>query len=211
MQTVYISLSTQEVKITSPDYKNVSPEQACEDFKARIKLYETQYEPLCLKMDNQVRFLKVVNTGKRFVVNRAEGITISCLLECRKLCTKVCNSVKLTQTMLRAVQLSNRLNASAKAKVPTLLHMFQYNQGPTWQRLQTTSHPMWYTNCLNTSRRFDLRAFVLPVLTKVLRSKRREVFLSILGSCSTTLDANLLHIFVRVIFQVMLRVKLYTI
>ncbi|XP_028398156.1 6-phosphofructo-2-kinase/fructose-2,6-bisphosphatase-like [Dendronephthya gigantea] len=62
-----------EVKVTSPDYKNVSPEQACEDFKARIKLYETQYEPLCSEMDNQVRFLKVVNTGKRFVVNRAEG------------------------------------------------------------------------------------------------------------------------------------------
>lgn len=59
--------------MTSPDYQNVSPEKACEDFKARIKLYETQYEPLCLKKDNQVRFLKVVNTGKRFVVNRAEG------------------------------------------------------------------------------------------------------------------------------------------
>lgn len=59
--------------MTSPDYRNISPEQACEDFKARIKLYETQYEPMCLKKDNQVRFLKVVNTGKRFVVNRAEG------------------------------------------------------------------------------------------------------------------------------------------
>ena len=59
--------------MTSPDYKNISPEQACKDFKARIKLYETQYEPMCLKKDNQVRFLKVVNTGKRFVVNRAEG------------------------------------------------------------------------------------------------------------------------------------------
>jgi hypothetical protein len=66
-------LTAQEVKVTSPDYKNVSPEQACEDFKARIKLYETQYEPLCLTKDDQVRFLKVVNTGRRFIVNRAEG------------------------------------------------------------------------------------------------------------------------------------------
>ena len=61
------------MKVTSPDYQGVSPEKACEDFKARIKLYETQYEPLCLTKDNHVCFLKVVNTGKRFLVNRAEG------------------------------------------------------------------------------------------------------------------------------------------
>jgi hypothetical protein len=60
--------------VTSPDYKDVSPEEACEDFKARIKLYETQYEPLCLTKDNHVHFLKVVNAGKRFLVNRAEGM-----------------------------------------------------------------------------------------------------------------------------------------
>ena len=38
----------------------------------------------------------------------------------------------------------------------------------------------------NTSRRFDL-----TLLTKTLSSKRREVFLSILGSCYTTMDAKL--------------------
>ena len=66
----------------------------------------------------------------------------------------------------------------------------------------------------NTSQRFDLRAFVrrvsntrvshtnsgelvilvlviLTLLTKALRSKRREVFLSILGSCYSTLDSKL--------------------
>ena len=32
---------------------------------------------------------------------------------------------------------------------------------------------------------------VLTLLTKALSSKRREVFLSMLGSCCTTLDANL--------------------
>ena len=62
--------------MASPDYKNSSPEQAYEDLKARIKLYETQYEPLCLTKDNQVHFLKVVDTGKRFVVNRVEGENI---------------------------------------------------------------------------------------------------------------------------------------
>ena len=63
----------QEVKVTSPDYRNMSPTEACEDFKARIKLYESQYEALSLSKDDQVPFLKVVNTGKRFFVNRAEG------------------------------------------------------------------------------------------------------------------------------------------
>ena len=47
----------------------------------------------------------------------------------------------------------------------------------------------------NTSQCFDLRAFVrrviLTLLTKALRSKRRDVFLSILSSCYTTLDAKL--------------------
>ena len=44
------------------------------------------------------------------------------------------------------------------------------------------------TACLkctkNTSRRFDLRAFVPTLSTKVLRSKRREMFLTILFSFS---------------------------
>lgn len=61
------------MKVTSPDYKDMSPERACEDFKERIKLYESEYEPLSLKQDDQVPFLKIVNAGKRFVVNRAEG------------------------------------------------------------------------------------------------------------------------------------------
>ena len=61
------------MKVTSPDYKNMSPEQACQDFKERIKLYESEYEPLSLKLDEQVPFLKIVNAGKRFLVNRAEG------------------------------------------------------------------------------------------------------------------------------------------
>ena len=38
----------------------------------------------------------------------------------------------------------------------------------------------------NTSRRFDLRALVRRVSMKALKSKRRKVFLSILGSCYIT-------------------------
>ena len=36
-----------------------------------------------------------------------------------------------------------------------------------------------------------LFTFILTLLTKALKSKRREVFLSILGSCHTILDAKL--------------------
>ena len=36
----------QEVKIFAPDYTNVDPDKAIEDFKERIKHYESVYEPL---------------------------------------------------------------------------------------------------------------------------------------------------------------------
>ena len=64
----------------------------------------------------------------------------------------------------------------------------------TKHRIQCGIKTAW--NRQNTSRRFNLRAFVraffiLTLLTKALWSKRREVFLFIFGSCYTTLDAKL--------------------
>ncbi len=36
----------QEVKIFNPDYTNIEPDKAIEDFHERIKHYESVYEPL---------------------------------------------------------------------------------------------------------------------------------------------------------------------
>lgn len=38
----------QEVKISSPDYRNIPSEEACDDFLARIKHYEDFYVPVDL-------------------------------------------------------------------------------------------------------------------------------------------------------------------
>jgi len=46
----------QEVKITSPDYEGIDPDEAVQDFSKRIKNYETAYEPLDMEFDKYVGF-----------------------------------------------------------------------------------------------------------------------------------------------------------
>ena len=41
----------QEVKVTSPDYKGMSPDEACKDYFARIDHYRKAYEPLSMELD----------------------------------------------------------------------------------------------------------------------------------------------------------------
>ena len=45
---------SQDVKISSPDYASVEPEEACEDFLTRIDHYKQAYEPLCMAQDKWV-------------------------------------------------------------------------------------------------------------------------------------------------------------
>ncbi|EDO42538.1 predicted protein [Nematostella vectensis] len=70
---VIVKSNVMAVKISSPDYKGVQPEQACEDFLARIEHYEQAYEPLCMAKDRHVSYLKIINGGKQFVANKIEG------------------------------------------------------------------------------------------------------------------------------------------
>lgn len=62
-----------EVKVNSPDYQGVNPDEACQDFKARISHYKNFYEPISLDHDHDMPFLKVIDGGKRFLMNRVEG------------------------------------------------------------------------------------------------------------------------------------------
>lgn len=62
-----------EVKLGSPDYKDVPPDEAFEDFVARIELYKQAYETISFDEDKQMSFMKIINVGKRFLVNRVEG------------------------------------------------------------------------------------------------------------------------------------------
>ena len=62
-----------EVKVNSPDYQGVNPEEACQDFQARINQYKNFYEPIALEHDQNMPFLKVIDGGKRFLMNKVEG------------------------------------------------------------------------------------------------------------------------------------------
>ncbi|KAJ7384490.1 6-phosphofructo-2-kinase/fructose-2,6-bisphosphatase 2 [Desmophyllum pertusum] len=62
-----------EVKVNSPDYQGVPSEEARQDFEARISQYKNFYEPISLDNDYDMPFLKVIDGGKRFLMNKVEG------------------------------------------------------------------------------------------------------------------------------------------
>lgn len=62
-----------EVKISSPDYRNIPSEEACDDFLARIKHYEDFYVPVDLDREKHLSYIKIINVGQKFLVNLIEG------------------------------------------------------------------------------------------------------------------------------------------
>ncbi|CAF1229598.1 unnamed protein product [Rotaria sordida] len=69
-----IQANIREVKLKSPDYKNVSEEEAVEDFLLRIELYVKQYEPIDDKItEKHYSFIKIYNCGERFLVHKIRG------------------------------------------------------------------------------------------------------------------------------------------
>ena len=68
-----IEANVREVKIYSPDYKNVDSKTAIDDFLERIRLYEMKYEAIDEKLDKHLSFIKIYNVGERFLVNRVLG------------------------------------------------------------------------------------------------------------------------------------------
>jgi len=68
-----IETNVREVKVYSPDYKNVDSATAIGDFLERIRLYELKYETIDEKLDKHLSFIKIFNVGERFLVNRVIG------------------------------------------------------------------------------------------------------------------------------------------
>ncbi|XP_065067109.1 6-phosphofructo-2-kinase/fructose-2,6-bisphosphatase 4-like isoform X1 [Rhopilema esculentum] len=62
-----------EVKISSPDYKDIPSEEAYQDFNARIKHYQDFYVAINLENECELSFIKIINVGQKFLVNRIEG------------------------------------------------------------------------------------------------------------------------------------------
>lgn len=59
-----------EVKLNGPDYKGLDPNQAKIDFELRIEHYKMAYETLDEVLDKELSFIKVIDVGERFMVNR---------------------------------------------------------------------------------------------------------------------------------------------
>ncbi|XP_046859970.1 6-phosphofructo-2-kinase/fructose-2,6-bisphosphatase-like [Xenia sp. Carnegie-2017] len=68
-----VSENIREVKVFSPDYKMMQSDEAVEDFKKRIEHYKATYEPLSLESDEELSFIKNINCGQQFIVNRSHG------------------------------------------------------------------------------------------------------------------------------------------
>ncbi|KAJ3603370.1 hypothetical protein NHX12_031112 [Muraenolepis orangiensis] len=65
-----IAANIVQVKLGSPDYINCNTEEAVEDFMKRIECYETSYQPLDEVLDRDLSYIKVMDVGGRYLVNR---------------------------------------------------------------------------------------------------------------------------------------------
>ncbi|XP_059924450.1 6-phosphofructo-2-kinase/fructose-2,6-bisphosphatase 4b isoform X2 [Gadus macrocephalus] len=65
-----IAANIVQVKLGSPDYINCNTEEAVEDFMKRIECYKTSYQPLDEVLDRELSYIKVMDVGLRFLVNR---------------------------------------------------------------------------------------------------------------------------------------------
>ncbi len=67
-----IEANVRDTKLHSPDYAGMDPDEAVRDFRARIAYYESSYEPLS-ELDEAHSFVKLVDVGRKVVVNRVES------------------------------------------------------------------------------------------------------------------------------------------
>uniref|UniRef100_A0AAQ4S9D3 6-phosphofructo-2-kinase/fructose-2,6-bisphosphatase 2 n=1 Tax=Gasterosteus aculeatus aculeatus TaxID=481459 RepID=A0AAQ4S9D3_GASAC len=68
-----IAANILEVKVSSPDYPERHRERVMGDFLKRIECYKVTYQPLDPdNYDKDLSFIKVMNVGRRFLVNRVQ-------------------------------------------------------------------------------------------------------------------------------------------
>lgn len=68
-----IASNIMEVKVSCPDYQDCNKTEAMMDFQKRIECYKAHYEPLDPdEYDRDLSFIKVIDVGRRFLVNRVQ-------------------------------------------------------------------------------------------------------------------------------------------
>ena len=63
-----------QMKLQGPDYKNMEPEKAMEDFKNRIKNYEKVYQTISDDEEKDgMSFIKIIDVGRKVIANAING------------------------------------------------------------------------------------------------------------------------------------------
>ncbi|KAG0165825.1 Fructose-2,6-bisphosphatase [Apophysomyces sp. BC1034] len=65
-----IMANIKDVKLSSPDYTNVDPDEAATDFRARIDHYKDQYETVT---EQDYTYIKLINVGSQVIINMIQG------------------------------------------------------------------------------------------------------------------------------------------
>ncbi|ERT00039.1 hypothetical protein HMPREF1624_03408 [Sporothrix schenckii ATCC 58251] len=66
------------LKLSGPDYKNKDPVQSLEDFKARVKAYESAYEPVGeYEEKHDWQYIQIIDVGRKIVHHRLRGFLAS--------------------------------------------------------------------------------------------------------------------------------------
>ncbi|XP_006893000.1 PREDICTED: 6-phosphofructo-2-kinase/fructose-2,6-bisphosphatase 4 isoform X4 [Elephantulus edwardii] len=65
-----IAANIVQVKLGSPDYVDHDSDEATEDFMRRIECYENSYESLDENLDRDLSYIKIMDVGQSYVVNR---------------------------------------------------------------------------------------------------------------------------------------------
>lgn len=65
-----IEANIRATKLSSPDYAGVDPEEAAQDFRARLAHYSRIHETLA---DDEGSFVKLIGMGRQVVLNRIDG------------------------------------------------------------------------------------------------------------------------------------------
>ncbi|XP_058498905.1 6-phosphofructo-2-kinase/fructose-2,6-bisphosphatase isoform X1 [Solea solea] len=67
-----IAENIKQVKLSSPDYIDCDKDEAVDDFLKRIECYKLTYVPLDDDNDRHLSYIKIINVGSRYLVNRIQ-------------------------------------------------------------------------------------------------------------------------------------------
>ncbi|KAK4216245.1 putative 6-phosphofructo-2-kinase [Rhypophila decipiens] len=66
------------LKLSGPDYRDKDPVKSLEDFKQRVKAYESAYQPLGkYEEDNDLQYIQMIDVGRKVIHHRLKGFLSS--------------------------------------------------------------------------------------------------------------------------------------